>query len=167
MALWNVCFRKPKADTPGRLGDGTMKLLLKRISALMLAVSFFLPLTQCSQKMGDTSPPVAMSASNAFEWPGLFATAVLLLFLWPVAVQLWRVMKRLSLPSHKASWIEVELSVLSLMGISCLVMPWHLSFGASIRYGAYLAYGSAFAYGALSLVEAITSSPSHEQDSRT
>ncbi|RUL75933.1 hypothetical protein [Dyella choica] len=139
-----------------------MTLLIKRISAWVLAASFFLPLTQCSQKQGDSSPPATLSASNAFDWPGLFSTVALLLFFWPLAIELWRMMKGLHPPSRKASWTEVGLSVLSFAGISWLVLTWHLNFGASIRYGAYLAYGSAFAYGVTSLVEAIKSNPRRE-----
>lgn len=142
-----------------------IRLLLKRISALVLTASFFLPLTQCSQKMGDTSSPEVMSASNAYEWPSLFSTICLLLFFWPLAFQLWRLMKRLSLPSRKVSWIEVGLSVLSLAGISWLALPWNLYLGASIRYGAYLAWGSAFLYGVMSFVEALRRNPHREQHS--
>jgi hypothetical protein len=132
-----------------------MRLLLKRLSSLVLAISFFLPLTQCSGKLGDTSPPDVMSASNAYAWPGVFSTLALLLFFWPLATQLWRMMKGLRLPSRKASWVEACLSVLSLAGISWLTLPWAIKFGASIRYGAYLAYGSAFVYGAISFFEAV------------
>jgi hypothetical protein len=58
-----------------------MRLQLKRIFALLLAISFFLPLTQCSQKLAGTSPPVAISASNAYEWPNVFAITLVLFLL--------------------------------------------------------------------------------------
>lgn len=153
-----ACFRC-EADKARYLGDGMMRVLLKRIAALVLAISFFLPLTQCSQKLGDHSPPYVVSASNADNWPGLFSTIYLLLFFWPLAIQVWRWMKRLRLPSRRASWIEAGLSLLSLAGVSWLIFPMVSSFGASIRYGAYLAYGSAFTYGVASLVEAVRRSP--------
>ena len=143
-----------------------MKLFLKRISSLVLAMSFFLPLTQCSQKLGDTSPPAAISASNAYEWPSLFSIAALLLFFWPMAIQLWGVMKGRRPWGRKAHWAEVGLSALSLAGISWLVLPWSLGLGASIRYGAYLAYGSVLAYGAISFVEARKSAPARKEDPR-
>lgn len=132
-----------------------IKLLLKRFYALLLAVSFFLPLTQCSQKMGGASSPEVITASSAYEWPGLLSTIALLLFFWPLAIQFWMVIKRLRLPSRKVSWMEVGLSTLSLTGISWLVLSWHLSLGASVRYGAYLAWGGALVYGAISFTEAI------------
>src|ERR1700761_7899282 len=142
-----------------------MTLLLKRFSALLLAVSFFLPLTQCSQKLGETSQSVTMSGSNAYEWPGVFSTIAFLLFFWPLAMQLWRAMKGSRLPSRKVLWIEVGLSAVSIAGISLLVFPWSLNFGASIRYGAYLAYGSVLTYGGTSLAEAIRSGSAHERRS--
>jgi hypothetical protein len=40
---------------------------IKRISAVLLAVSFFLPLAQCSQKVGEKSAPVTVTASNTYE----------------------------------------------------------------------------------------------------
>ncbi|WP_284358211.1 hypothetical protein [Dyella nitratireducens] len=132
-----------------------MMQLLKRVSALLLAVSFFLPLTQCSQKLGDTSPPVTVSASNAYEWPSLLSAVVLLLFFWPLVLQLWSAIKRIRITSRKASWIEFGLSILSLAGIAGIALPWMLTFGASIRYGAFVASGSVLAYGTASLVEAV------------
>jgi hypothetical protein len=128
---------------------------LKRIAALSLAVSFFLPLTQCSQKLGTTSPPVTVSASNAYEWPSILAIALLLLFFWPLVLQLWRIIKKRPAISSKASCVEFGLSVLSLAGTSWLVLSWVLTFGASIRYGAFVAAGSVLVYGVVSLLEAI------------
>lgn len=137
-----------------------MKLLIKRISALVLAASFFLPLTQCSQKLGSSLPPDTMSAANAYEWPGIFSTFALLAFFWPLVIQFWRMMKGRRLPSRKVAWIEVALSGLSFVGISCLVLPWFLEFGVSISYGAVLAWASTLAYGAISLIDALKGRPS-------
>jgi hypothetical protein len=136
-----------------------MLKLVKRISAILLAVSFFLPLTQCSQKVGDTSPPLTMSAKDAFELANPFSIMVFLLFFWPVALQLWRLVTGKRMPDRKASWIELALSVLTVAGISWLVFPWMWKYGASIRYGAFLAYASALAYGAVSLADGIRGSP--------
>jgi hypothetical protein len=140
-----------------------MRLLLKRIAALLLAVSFVLPLTQCSQKVGDTGASVTVSASTAYDWPGALSTITLLLFFWPLAVQIWRFVAKVRAPSRRAAWIEFGLSLASLAGISCLVfLSSLLWFGATIRYGAFIAYLSALVYGAVSFIEAIRGSPRRE-----
>lgn len=141
-------------DKREHFSEETMSKLMKRICALLLAISFFLPLAQCSQKMGDASPPLAVSASNAYEWPSLFSTVLLLLFFWPLALVLWRAVTG-RMPSRRASWIECSLSGATLVAICWLVLSWRLSFGASIRYGAFIACGSVVGYGVVSLIEGI------------
>ncbi|WP_284321433.1 hypothetical protein [Dyella acidisoli] len=140
-----------------------MSKLMKRICAFLLAISFFLPLAQCSQKMEDASPPLAVSASNAYEWPSLFSTVLLLLFFWPLALVLWRAVMRRA-PSRRVCWIECGLSGATLVAICWLVLSWRLSFGASIRYGAFVACGSILGYGAMSLMEGIRGETKHAAD---
>jgi hypothetical protein len=135
---------------------------IKRISAVLLAVSFFLPLAQCSQKVGEKSAPVTVTASNTYEGLTLLSILFLVVFFWPLALQLWRTIKRVRVTTRNASWMEFGLSVLSLAGVTWLVVP-PLNAGASVRYGAFVAYASLLAYGAVSLVEGMTSRPDGRQ----
>lgn len=124
--------------------------LVKRVAALILIGSFFLPLSQCSlpttdAEMGTKTLPglvIDMSAFSAYKWPSVESTLVAVLFGWAALIQLLS----LRSPGFDASRgifaVEVALSLLTLGGVSWLVYSW----GQTIRYGALVAYAATIAY---------------------
>jgi hypothetical protein len=124
--------------------------LVKRIAALLLVGSFFLPLSQCSLPATDaetgtkTAPGLVIdiSAFSAYKWPSVESTLVALLFGWAALIQLLSP----GSPGFDASRgifaVEVTLSLLTIGGVSWLVYSW----GQTIRYGAVVAYAATIAY---------------------
>ena len=124
--------------------------LIKRIAALVLVASFFLPLSQCSLPATDaetgtkTAPGIAVDISgfSAYEWPSVESTIAAVLFGWAALIQLLS-LRSPSLEANRVVFaLEVALCVLTIAGISWLVYSW----GQTIRYGALLAYAAALAY---------------------
>ena len=124
--------------------------LIKRIAALVLVASFFLPLSQCSLPATDaetgtkTLPGIAVdvSAFSAYEWPSVGSTVAAVLFGWAALIQLLSLRSPRLEPTRVVFALEVTLCVLTIAGISWLVYSW----GQTIRYGALLAYAAVLAY---------------------
>jgi hypothetical protein len=124
--------------------------LVKRVAALILISSFFLPLSQCSLSTTDTETGtktlpgmvIDMSAFSAYKWPSVESTLVAVLFGWAALIQLLSLRR----PGLNASrWIfavEVALSLLTVGGVTWLVYSW----GQTVRYGAFVAYAATIAY---------------------
>lgn len=124
--------------------------LIKRIAALVLVASFFLPLSQCSLPAPDaetgtkTAPGISVDISgfSAYEWPSVGSTIAAVLFGWAALIQLLS-LRRPGLKSNRIVFaLEVTLCLLTIAGISWVVYSW----GQSIRYGALLAYAAVLAY---------------------
>jgi hypothetical protein len=100
--------------------------LIKRVAALVLVASFFLPLSQCSLPATDaetgtkTFPGMVVDISgfSAYEWPSLGSSIAAVLFGWAALIQLLA-LQRPGFESHRGVFaLEVTLSVLTLAGIS-------------------------------------------------
>ena len=105
----------------------------KRIAAITLALSFFLPLSSCTN--------TDMSAYSAYEWPSIGSSIAVMLFFWPLVAVL--VNLRNPQPTNAIRLlVEVNLCIATLSGIT-----WLLFWGQSIRYGAVIAYLSIIGYG--------------------
>jgi len=120
---------------------------IKRIAALVLAVSFFLPLSQCSDKReGAPQSHVQVyeiTAFTAYKWPSFGSTIAVFLFFWPIALcSLESLGLAGFLAQHKLK-VELVLTFLTLAGV-----VWLTLWGKSIRYGAFVAVGSILAYAA-------------------
>jgi hypothetical protein len=124
--------------------------LTKRVAALLLLASFFLPLSQCSLPATDAEtgtkavPGIAADVSgfSAYEWPSIGSTVAAALFGWAALIQLLS-LRSPGLESNRAVFaLELTLCVLTVAGISWVVYSW----GQNIRYGAVLAYAAVLAY---------------------
>jgi len=124
--------------------------LIRRIAALVLVATFFLPLSQCSLPATDaesgtkTVPGIAVDISgfSAYEWPSVGSTFAAVLFGWAALIQLLS-LRSPGLESNRVVFaLEVTLCVLTIAGVSWLVYSW----GQTIRYGAVLAYAAVLAY---------------------
>jgi hypothetical protein len=72
-------------------------LLIKRLAALLLAVCFFLPLSQCEPKLDAPSQAVQSHAApqtphvsyayEAYVWPSMGSVITFALFFWPATLQ--------------------------------------------------------------------------------
>lgn len=124
--------------------------LTKRIAALVLLASFFLPLSQCSlpatdAETGTKNVPgfvIDMSGFSAYEWPSVGSTIAAALFGWAALIQLLSLRNPGFETSRAMLGLELTLSVLTIAGISWLIYSW----GQTIRYGALVAYAAVLAY---------------------
>lgn len=117
--------------------------LIRRLAALALMVSFFLPLAQCTRK--DAQGVVATSelrAVSAYHWPSKEAAATLALFAWPALAQL-AALRRRQVPRHP--WLALAGEVL-LCALSAAWVGWLALWGHSLRYGAFVAWAALAAY---------------------
>jgi hypothetical protein len=111
-----------------------MNSLAKRIAAIILLVSFFLPLSQCSV----TPPPrqehqevknEVIYAYSAYEWPSFGGFAALAAFVWPM----WFAFRKSKSPKMLLNSLEL------LLCASTVYMLAALTYLGSWLYGAYLA----------------------------
>ncbi|MFZ6645177.1 hypothetical protein ACO0LO_05630 [Undibacterium sp. TJN25] len=127
--------------------------IAKRIAAMALLFSFFLPLSQCSLKVTDQDPAVAaqavadepadIAAYSAYPWPSIASAVVLLLFAWPTAVQCgaWLKPGTFALHAYKLALFELPLAAVTLC---CIVLL--ASMGQHVRYGAFAASAAVACY---------------------
>ena len=118
--------------------------VIKSGSSILLLVSFFLPLTQCTQKLSSENTQVSSqsySASSAYDWPSIGSSVALFLFSWPALGQIIALRRQAYLSLRVVVAIEIALSLLTLCGITWLVL-----WGSKIQYGAFIAYGATSAY---------------------
>ncbi|GGC60254.1 hypothetical protein [Undibacterium terreum] len=136
--------------------------IIKRVAALILMLSFFLPLSQCSSKYAEQRPGTEsaagtsaqtnnvtttdISAYSVYPWPSVASIAVLLLFAWPAVLQLGLWLK----PSAGTrSWMLLELPLIALtLSFIAFLCGW----GQGLRYGAFIASGAAVAYGTATFI---------------
>ena len=131
--------------------------VIKRGSAILLLISFFLPLTQCTQILSSENSHVssqAYSASSAYDWPSIGSSVALFLFSWPAIGQIIA-LRRQAYFSLRVVAIEIVLSLLTLCGITWLVL-----WGSKIQYGAFIAYGATSAYLGAILWRLVSKRPS-------
>ena len=117
---------------------------IKRGSSILLLICFFLPLSQCTQIVSPENPAAVSqiySASSAYEWPSIGSSVALFLFLWPAIGQVIALRRKAYLSLRVVIVIEIVLSLLTLFGITWLVL-----WGSKIQYGAFIAYGATVAY---------------------
>ena len=92
----------------------TLINLLKRGSAILLLISFFLPLSQCTKiDAHENSTPIyeSYSAYSFYEWPSIDSSIALLLFSWPVIGQLIALSRRLLISPRIVAAIELLLLI--------------------------------------------------------
>ena len=110
-------------------------LPVMRVAAVILALSFFLPLSSCSNS--------DMSAYSAYDWPSIGSTIAAILFFWPLVAMI--VISRNASFSRSKILTELVLCIATLGGIT-----WIVFWGQSIRYGAVVSYLAIVSYtGAL------------------
>ena len=118
--------------------------LIKRIAALVLLVSFFLPLYQCTfqgESAGDPLLSYDISAFSAYSWPSVEITLAAFLFGWAAVLQMISFRRPTFEASRRTFALEVVLSLLAILGIS-----WLIHWTQTIRYGAFVAYAAILAY---------------------
>ena len=120
---------------------------LKRGSAILLLICFFMPLSQCTQKVAPEGAPAVtkadtvISAYSAYAWPSIGSSVALLLFSWPAIGQVIALRRQAFSSPRIVAALELVLSILTACGISLLVM-----WGDRIQYGAFVAYGATITY---------------------
>ena len=108
---------------------------VKRFAAIGLAVGFFLPLSSCSGH--------DYSAATAYDWPSFGCCVAILLFFWPLTLEI-----ALSLATRPDSglrnpWFRVAPIAGTIFGVT-----WLVYWGGHIRYGAIVAYVACASYAA-------------------
>ncbi|MDN3575365.1 hypothetical protein QWZ03_01080 [Chitinimonas viridis] len=119
-----------------------MARLLKLISAFALMASFFMPLSQCTQK-GPAEGPHVQSAATSYEWPSTGSLVLLLMFGWPLAGQV------LSLRQRQPTWQRRYLTVMAEVLLSAATLAtilFLLLWANEVRYGAYIAIAAVLSY---------------------
>lgn len=111
-----------------------MNNLAKRIAAITLVISFFLPLSQCSvtpppEKEHQEVKSEVVYAYSAYEWPSLGSFATLAAFVWP----LWFAFKGNKSPKMLVSGLELLLCT----GTGFMLVA--LTYVGSWLFGAYIA----------------------------
>lgn len=123
---------------------------IKRIAALCLLISFFLPLSQCTwQGARDEAPQVVVIyAYSAYSWPSLGRASVYAAFFWPaalsIAVLVWPALRR-------RGRTVAALELLFTLGSAWMVFV--LAPLGSLRYGGYLAWGAVAVYFCAALAD--------------
>lgn len=120
--------------------------VVKRIAALALCISFFLPLSQCSRMEGNLSPsavPIVIAAFSAYDWPSIGSSIAVVCFFWPAFVQLLSLFKEDALGGRWGWTVELVMCVLTAAGITWLIL-----WGETVRFGALIAYAAVAAYAA-------------------
>ncbi|WP_394778489.1 hypothetical protein [Undibacterium sp.] len=144
--------------------------LAKRVAALVLLLSFFLPLSQCSSRIADqeiaaqpasqavqeaaqtatqaavsapAEPPTDIAAYSAYPWPSAASIVVLLLFAWPAALQLYALLKPDAFAANGYKWALLELPLIAVTLCCILLLS---SLGQQLRYGAVVASAAAYCY---------------------
>jgi hypothetical protein len=127
---------------------------IKRLAAIVLVVSFFLPLARCSLPTTDArteklAPDIAVdiSAYSAYEWPSAGSTIYSVLFGWAALIQILALRNPGLETRREVLALEITLSVLTIAGISWAIYTW----GQSIRYGALMAYAAVIVYAAAAI----------------
>lgn len=128
--------------------------IIKRIAAVVLVVSFFLPLARCSLSTTDArteklAPDISVdvSAFSAYKWPSVGSSIYTVLFGWAALIQLLALRSPGLEAKRGVLALEITLSVLTVAGISWVIYTW----GQSIRYGALTAYAAVVAYMAAAI----------------
>lgn len=137
-----------------------MKLnLLKRLAALCLFISFFLPLSQCSvqkdtaqtpstQEILKASPSVDVKyAYNADQDTMVFRAANIFAFTWPLLFTLV-----LLVYAKFEQFLSVQVTAIALCFVSAFCLLRLTSFG-ELLIGGYLAWGSLITYLLISLTQ--------------
>jgi hypothetical protein len=125
--------------------------IVRRLSALLLAVSYVLPIGSCSS--------TSTHAVDAYPWPSVQAVITALLFLWPLAVEL---LVRPRRPLRVRGQVAVVAGCMATIG-----GIWLLGFvmANGPRYGAFVALGSVAVYASASLADSVRRRPDGIDDS--
>jgi hypothetical protein len=135
----------------------TLINLMKRGSAILLLISFFLPLSQCTKfdaHESSTAIYESYSAYSSYEWPSIGSSIALFLFSWPVIFQIIAFSRHTLVSPRITVILELFFSILTVCGIS-----WLIYFGSRVQYGAFVAYGATIAYFGTTLWVLLASRP--------
>ena len=149
-------------DLPNKLKN------LKRISAVLLLLCIFLPLSQCEMQREGKSPSISTRTISAevVDWyadldnkvasDGLFAYFApllwLLVFSWPALLMV------LYLPlagSRLVNWLKIMEPLFCLVG-GFFLFGFVVMFSTRILFGGYLALASMAAYFGASIMESVS-----------
>ncbi|MEH6462034.1 hypothetical protein [Chitinimonas sp. JJ19] len=119
-----------------------MARLLKLISAFALMASFFMPLSQCTQQ-DPAAVPQAQSAATSYDRPSAGSLVLLLMFGWPLAVQVLSVRRRQ--PPWQGLYLMVIAEVL-LSAATLATILFLLLWGNEVRYGTYITIAAVLSY---------------------
>lgn len=136
---------------------GTMRFLriLKRVAAVLILISFFLPLSRCTRatEHADDAGKVATSTVEHTDYsamsivePELGGVIILFLFVWPLFLQLVLASRF----QHFERSYLVLVGEIILLTATCMV-AFQLASMGEIRYGAIVFAVAAVVYGSTTL----------------
>jgi hypothetical protein len=120
----------------------------KRFAAIVLAVCFVLPLSECSDKRPSTTPQVEVQ--YAYSAPSTTRFFVWAAFLWPLIGCMFAFLPFIGRPL-----LALRLSELALIAGSGWVLIQISVIADRLLYGTYLAIGALVIYGTATLTQIV------------